>query len=58
MGTRNFGLILDPKFNYQPMPYAPKIWTVEDPAQTLAMTQSAPIMVPGRPNASLSAMVV
>jgi Phage major capsid protein E len=57
-GVRSFGQILDPKFNYAPMPYAPKTWTTEDPAQTLVMTQSSPIMVPSRPNASLSAKVV
>lgn len=58
MGTRAFGAILDPKFNYGPMAYAPKSWLVEDPAQRFIMVQSAPLVIPSRVNASLCAVVV
>ena len=35
MGTRAFGMIIDPAFNYQPMAYAPKTWLNEDPGAAL-----------------------
>lgn len=57
MGTRAFGMILDPKFNYQPMAYAPKTWITEDPAQRIIMMQSAPLVIPSRVNACLAATV-
>jgi hypothetical protein len=57
-GRRMHGLIKDPKFNYQPMEFAPKSWLVEDPAQRVLMMQSAPIVVPFRPDASASMMVI
>lgn len=58
MGTRAFGVILDPKFNYGAMAFAPKTWVKEDPAQRLLMMQSAPLVIPSRVNASLCATVV
>ena len=58
MGTRAFGMILDPKFNYKPMAYAPKTWIMEDPAQRIIMMQSAPLVIPSRVNAALSASVL
>ena len=57
-GTRAFGSIVDPSFNYQSMPYAPKTWTEQDPAQRFLMMQSAPIVIPSRVNASFAAKVV
>lgn len=57
MGTRAFGVIQDPAFDYGPLPYAPKMWVKEDPAQTLVMVQSAPLVIPTRVNASFSATV-
>jgi hypothetical protein len=57
MGTRAFGQILDPAFNYAALPYAPKTWVTEDPAQRYLMMQSAPIVIPTRVNAALSASV-
>lgn len=57
MGTRAFGQILDPDFNYAALPYAPKTWTEKDPAQRLIMMQSSPIVIPSRVNASLGATV-
>jgi hypothetical protein len=58
MGTRAFGMILDPKFNYGAMAYAPKTWVTEDPAQRLIMMQSAPLVIPSRVNASFAATVI
>lgn len=57
MGTRAFGQIMDPAFNYAAMPYAPKTWVEQDPAQQLLLMQSAPIVIPSRINASFSANV-
>ncbi|HEX7850142.1 MAG TPA: major capsid protein [Sphingomonas sp.] len=56
-GTRAFGMILDPEFNYQPMAYAPKTWVEKDPAQRILLMQCAPIVIPSRVNASLAAVV-
>lgn len=58
MGTRAFGMILDPKFAYKPMAYAPKTWILDDPAQRIIMMQSAPLVIPSRVNAALCASVL
>lgn len=58
MGTRSFGAIIDPAFNYGPMAYAPKSWLQQDPAQRFLMMQSSPLVIPSRVNAALCAMVV
>ncbi|WP_242183095.1 major capsid protein [Sphingomonas sp. CARO-RG-8B-R24-01] len=57
MGTRAFGMIIDPRFAYKAMAYAPKTWIQEDPAQQLLMMQSAPLVIPSRVNACLAAVV-
>ena len=57
LGTRAYGQILDPAFNYAALPYAPKTWVTEDPAQRLLMMQSSPLVIPSRVNASFSASV-
>lgn len=57
MGTRAFGQILDPAFNYVGLPFAPKTWVTEDPAQRYIMMQSSPIVIPARANACLGATV-
>lgn len=57
MGTRAFGQIMDPEFNYQALPYAPKTWVNKDPAQRYILMQSAPITIPSRVNSSLGATV-
>jgi hypothetical protein len=57
MGTRAFGIIVDPAFNYQPMAYAPKTWLNEDPAQRYLLMQSAPLVIPSRVNAALAVKV-
>ncbi|KAJ8136306.1 hypothetical protein OY671_010481, partial [Metschnikowia pulcherrima] len=56
-GTRAFGQIMDPAFNYQSSPFAPKTWVQEDPAQRSSMMQSSPIIIPSRVNACSSANV-
>jgi hypothetical protein len=45
-GVRCFGAIKDKKAGLKPLSLFPKMWDVEDPSQTLTMTQSAPLMVP------------
>jgi hypothetical protein len=57
-GTRCYGAIMDPKAGYRGLPRFPKMWTEEDPAVTNLMTQSAPLLVTGWPEASFSANVV
>jgi hypothetical protein len=57
LGTRAFGQILDPAFNYTALPYAPKTWVEQDPAQRFILMQSSPIVIPSRVNAALSANV-
>jgi hypothetical protein len=57
MGTRAFGQIMDPAFNYEALPFAPKTWIQPDPSQRFIMMQSAPIVIPSRVNAALAATV-
>ncbi|MFT8897092.1 MAG: major capsid protein [Acetobacter sp.] len=57
-GVRAFGQIIDPEFNYQSVPYAPKLWIEKNPAVINLMMQSAPLIIPSRPNASLAATVM
>lgn len=57
-GTRAYGAIRDPRAGYQSVRAFPKNWISEDPAAEFLMTQSAPLMVPLRPNASLGATVL
>jgi hypothetical protein len=57
-GVRCFGAIQDIAAGLQAMAMFPKMWNQEDPSATFIMTQSAPLMVPVNPNASLRARVV
>ncbi len=57
-GVRCFGAIMDRKANFQPMSIYPKMWEADDPAGLWMMSQSAPLMIPMRPNCSLTAKVV
>lgn len=50
--TRCFGAIMDKRAQLRALDLFPKIWDQEDPSQTFTMTQSAPLMAPGEPNAS------
>lgn len=57
-GVRCFGAILDPRAGYQALPIYSKNWIAEDPAAEYIMSQSAPLMVPGRPDATFRARVI
>lgn len=61
-GVQAFGAIKDPKL-YQSegliaLPYFPKVWYEDDPGREILMTQSAPLVVPQRPNCSVGATVL
>lgn len=49
-GVRCFGAILDKGAQFQSLPIFPKQWDEQDPSVTYIMHQSAPLMVPVRPN--------
>lgn len=57
-GTRCYGAILDPRAGYVATPLWPKNFIAEDPPAEFVMSQSAPLMVPARPNAALVAKVI
>lgn len=57
-GVRAFGAIMDKKAGYQSLPIFSKMWEQEDPSGLFLMSQSAPLMIPLRPNASLWARVL
>ena len=57
-GVQAYGAIRDEEIGLQPVPYYVKSWIQEDPSVRFVMLQSAPIMVPFRPNASLAAKVL
>lgn len=57
-GVRCFGAIQDIGAQLQAMPVFSKMWNQEDPSATFVMNQSAPLMVPVNPNATLRARVV
>lgn len=57
-GVRAFGAIRDEAAGYQAMPYFPKSWVEQDPPVRYVMTQSAPLTVPYRVNASFCATVL
>lgn len=57
MGTRHFGAIRDAELGYQATEFAPKSWIEKDPAVRYLLLQSAPLIVPYRPNAVLRATV-
>jgi Phage major capsid protein E len=57
-GVQAFGAIRDEEVGLQPVPYYVKSWIQPDPAVRYIMLQSAPLVVPYRPNASLSVKVL
>jgi hypothetical protein len=57
-GVRAFGAIRDERAGLQAMPYFPKSWIQEDPSVRFLLLQSAPLLVPYRVNATLSAQVL
>lgn len=56
-GTRCYGMIMDEKAAFKALRYFSKSWLEEDPAVRWLLMQSAPLVVPYRPNASLCATV-
>ena len=56
-GTRCYGIILDEKASYKANRYFTKSWLEEDPAVRWLLMQSAPLVVPFRPNATFCATV-
>lgn len=56
-GVRCFGAIKDIKAGLRPLEVFPKMWENEDPSVEFIMSQSAPLMVPRRPNASFKIKV-
>jgi hypothetical protein len=58
MGVQAYGAIRDETAGMQPIPYYVKSWVEEDPAVRFMMLQSAPLVVPYRPNASFAAQVI
>jgi hypothetical protein len=57
-GVRAFGAIMDARAGLRALQYFPKMWEQEDPSVVYTMTQSAPLMVPTFPNASLRVRVM
>lgn len=57
-GTRAYGTIQDEKAGYSSERFFIKSWLEEDPAVRWLLLQSAPLVVPYRPGASLAAVVL
>ncbi len=58
LGTRHFGAIRDEQAGFQAREFFSKSWFVEDPPVRFLMMQSAPLVVPYRPNASMAVQVI
>lgn len=58
LGTRHFGAIRDEQAGFQAREFFSKSWFVEDPPVRFLMMQSAPLVVPYRPNASMAVKVI
>jgi len=57
-GVRHYGAIRDEAAGFQALDYFSKSWTQPDPAGRWLMLQSAPLIVPYRPDATLGAKVL
>lgn len=57
-GVRCYGAIMDARAGYIATELWPSNWMENDPSIEFLMTQSAPLMVPTRPNAVLAGVVV
>ena len=57
-GVRAFGAVRDEEAGFQPMPFFPKSWVEKDPSVRYLLTQSAPLVYPQRPDATLTATVL
>lgn len=56
-GVRHFGAILDEEAGIQAKEHFTKSWVEKDPSLRILLMQSAPLVVPYRPNASMSVTV-
>ena len=56
-GVRCYGAIKDEQAGFQANRYFPKSWLENDPAVRWMLLQSAPLVVPYRPNASMCVTV-
>lgn len=56
-GTQAFGAIRDEEAGFQALPFFTKSWIEKDPAVRILLMQSAPLPVPYRVNAAMSATV-
>lgn len=56
-GVQAFGAIMDRQAGLAPLSLFPRMWDNEDPSVTYTMTQSAPLMIPMRPDNSFSLKV-
>lgn len=56
-GVQAQGAVHDQKFGYAALEFAPKIIEIQDPAVEQVLTQSAPLVVPSRVNATFAATV-
>lgn len=50
-GLRAYGAVLDTKAGLQALPRFAKVFDVEDPSATVALTQASPLLIPGNINA-------
>lgn len=57
-GTRHYGMVQDYAANHTAQRFFSKSWLEEDPSRRILLHQSAPLVVPYRPNASLAAEVL
>lgn len=57
-GVQCYGAILDADAGFAATDLFPKMWKENDPSAIFLMSQSAPLMVPTRPNATLKARVL
>ena len=57
-GVRAFGAIVDAEAGYQSMELFPSNWREKDPSAEFFMIQSAPLMIPVRPNAAAVIQVI
>jgi hypothetical protein len=56
-GVQQHGAIRDEEAGFQAMEFYPKSWVEKDPSVRMLLGQSAPLLVPYRPDASLAATV-
>ena len=57
-GLRAFGAVMDRKAEWRSVPIFQKMYEQEDPSGLFLLSQSAPLMIPRRPNATYKATVM